>query len=276
MNMVSAIPSDEDEKAGSTLCQEMALTVLDDYNERLINLIETSSEGVTVSDIRGFLSDYKTNNVFADQEPYKRHFQRCVNRYQREVFDPNRRYPFKRALTHRISALFATEGQLSETGPNISRRILPGLFVTLEKMVGTEPFNHGHDVCMDLISAADVEAPDFVWEDLYSDAHTDQAINDLLMALTPHFANPMRRMTWMLNLINSDLAPAEDYLFEGPAVHDWQLDEAGLIQILRLLFKDLKAQLTDKDSASALSKRYGSEQARVLLAMMRSLEKAAV
>lgn len=276
MNMVSAIPPDEDEKSGSTLCQEMALTVLDDYTERLINLIETSAEGVTVSDIRGFLSDYKTNSVYADQEPYKLHFQRCINRYEREVFDPNRRYPFKRALTHRISAMFATEGELSETGPYVSRRLLPGLFITLEKMVGIETFDYGNDVCTELMSTMGHGEPDFVWEDLYGDAKANQAINDLLMALIPHFANPMRRMTWMMTLINSELAPADEYLFEGPAVHDWQLDEAGLIRVLRLLFKDLKKQLKDKESVAALSERYGNEQARGLLALVRTLDKAEV
>ncbi|MEG3618755.1 hypothetical protein V5T82_09835 [Magnetovibrio sp. PR-2] len=276
MNMVSAIPSDEDEKSGSTLCQEMALTVLDDYTERLINLIETSEEGVTVSDIRGFLTDYKTNNVFADQEPYKVHFQRCVNRYEREVFDPNRRYPFRRALTHRISALFATEGELNEAGPYVSRRILPGLFITLEKMVGVETFDSAHDTCMDLINTLEQGHNELVWEDLYNDPATNEAINDLLVALIPHFANPMRRMTWMMTLINSELAPAQEYLFEGPAVHEWQLDEAGLIRVLRLLFKDLKKQLKDKDSVAQLSQRYGNQQARGLLALMRTLDKAEV
>ena len=276
MNMVSSIPPDEDEKSGSTLCQEMALTVLDDYTERLINLIETSSEGVTVSDIRGFLSEYKSDNVFADQEPYKVHFQRCIDRYEREVFDPNRRYPFKRALTHRISSLFAAEGELSETGPYISRRILPGLFITLEKMVGEETFDNGHDICMDLIAKLDRTQPELVWEDLYGDADTNQAINDLLMALVPHFANPMRRMTWMMTLVNSELAPPEEYQFEGPAVQEWQLDEAGLIQVLRLLFKDLKKQLKDKESVAKLSNKYGSEQTRGLLALVRTLDKAEV
>ena len=276
MNMVSAIPSDEDEKSGSTLCQEMALTVLDDYTQRLIDLIETSTEGVTVSDIRGFLSDYKSNNVFADQERYKIHFQRCIDRREREVFDPNRRHPFKRALAHYISPLFAGEGELTETGTHVSRRILPGLFLTLEKMVGRETFDNGHDVCLDMIDVFNKSKGGFVWEDLYNDEHVNHAINDLLMDLLPHFANPMRRMTWMMTLINSELAPADDYMFEGDAVREWQLDEAGLIRVLRLLFKGLKKQLKNKEHAGALSERYGNEQARALLALARVLDKAEV
>ncbi|MCW8916249.1 MAG: hypothetical protein OQK24_10410 [Magnetovibrio sp.] len=276
MNMVSSAPSDEEETAGSALCQEMALTVLDDYTQRLIDMIESSTEGVTVSDIRAFLSNYKTSNVFAANDRFKLHFQHCVDRREREIFDPNRRYPFKRILTRRVSAIFAPEGELHENSQYVSRRVLPGLFVTLEKMVGNEPFDKGHNICMDLIEIFNKTKTGFVWEDLYTNPQAQAALDNLLMDLVPHFANSMRRITWMLNLINSELAPAEQFSFEGPAAADWQLDDAGLIRLLRLLFSNLKAQLKDTEHAAALSERYGTEQTRALLALIRTLDKAEI
>ncbi len=262
--------------SGGALCQDLATSVLDDYTTQLIDMVENSTHGLTIDDIRSFLEQYKEKAVSADQSAFKAHFQRCLVRREQEVFDPNRRAPFKRVLTMRFSDLFPAEGALDGSGAYVSRRMLPGLFLALEKMVGSEPFTLGHGVCVDALEACRNAEGVVIWEDLYDQPSVMDAVDDMLMRLVTHFDNPMKRVMWMLNIINNDLADPLDFDFEGDANKDWQLDEHGLINILRHLFRGLRHRLKDKDQALALTHKYGQASARQLVALITALDRAEV
>lgn len=262
--------------AGSALCQDLAKQIVDDYTDALIDMVETSPHGLSIDEIRAFKERYKASTVTADQSRFKMHFQRCLNRREQEVFDPNRRYPFRRLLTMSFIDLFAPEGTLSDTGKYLSRRVLPGLFLALEKMAGSDPFSAGHGICVEAMERARNASGIVVWEDFYTDQQALSAVDDLLMTLVTHFDNPMKRIMWMLNLINNDLADPAEYDFEGDANKDWQLDERGLILILRHLFRHLRHRLKDKDEAHALATKYGQGHLHQLVALITALDRAEV
>lgn len=259
---------------GSILCQDLAERVLDDYTAQLIDMVENSTHGLSIADIRTFLDSYKQNRIDADKSVFKAHFQRCLNRREQEVFDPNRRDPFKRVLTMRFVDLFPPEGALDGSGIFLSRRVLRGLFKTLEKMTGTEPFTHGNMVCMDVMEETKNDDGIVIWEDLYHDERALDAADDMLMSMVPHFEPPMHRIEWMLTLINNDLSDPLEFDFEGDANVGWELDEVGLVNILRHLFRHLRHQLTDREHAQALAARYGAERARQLAALIKVLDHA--
>lgn len=261
---------------GGALCQALAETVLDDYTKQLIDMVENSTHGLSIDDIRTFLSQYKLQVVAADEGAFKAHFQRCLSKREQEVFDPNRREPFKRVLTMRFVDLFPPEGALDDSGAYISRRMLPGLFLALEKMVGSDPFQQGFDACMAVMDSAKSADGIVIWENLYAHAAAMDSVDDLLMRLVTHFDNPMKRITWMLNIINNDLADPLDFDFEGQANQDWELDERGLINVLRHLFRNLRHRLKDKDQAQALTQKYGKAAARQLVALITALDHAEV
>jgi len=262
--------------SGGALCQDLATSVLDDYTTQLIDMVENSTHGLTIDDIRSFLDGYKAKAIVADQSSFKAHFQRCLVRREQEVFDPNRRAPFKRVLTMRFIDLFPAEGALDGSGAYVSRRMLPGLFLAFEKMVGSEPFAQGHGVCIDALEASKNADGVAIWEDLYALPAVMDAVDDMLMRLVSHFDNPMKRVMWMLTIINNDLADPLDFDFEGDANKDWQLDEHGLINVLRHLFRGLRHRLKDKAHAQALSHKYGQTSARQLVALITALDRAEV
>ncbi|MFC1672606.1 hypothetical protein ACFL12_00490 [Pseudomonadota bacterium] len=260
---------------GSLLCQDMAHNVLDDYNERLIDMVQSSTHGLSIDDIRAFLTDFKSNTLNEESSLFKEQFQRCLHRREQEVFDPTRREPFKRVLTMRFVDLFAPEGKLDDSGKYLSRRMLPGLFVALEKMVGADNFAQGHKSCMAILDSLKADGI-IIWEDLYQHPNALRAVDDLLMTLITHFDNPMKRAMWMMQLINNELAPAHDYAFEGDANVDWQLDERGILRILRLLFRHLREQLGDAEHAKALAEIYDPGHVRAVAALLTTLDKAEV
>ncbi|MBL4613868.1 MAG: hypothetical protein JKY27_03210 [Magnetovibrio sp.] len=266
-----------DKASGSRQCKNMAFAILDDYTEKLISMIEQSTQGLSSVDIQTFLNTYK-DGAIRDQEPMIRtHYQNCLVRCEQEVFDPTtRREPFKRIITTRFVNLFPPLNGLDERGTYLSRRLLPGFFLAMEKMVGENAFIRGHQICKDLVEVMKHTDQGFLWEDLLESEQAQEAVDDLMMALLPHFTNPMKRMTWMMNLINNDLADAQEYHFEGPANKDWMLDEHGMIRLLRRMFLHLKHQLSDKEHAKKLATKYGVEQTRALLALVTVLDKSEV
>ena len=264
------------ETSGGALCQQLAESVLDDYNKQLIDMVQNSTHGLSIDDIRSFLTEYKAETIAADQPKFKAHFQRCLNRREQEVFDPNRREPFKRVLTMRFVDMFPPEGALDDSGTYVSRRVLPGLFLALEKMVGSDPFILGFKACSGVIDSIKDANGVVIWEYLYTHSAALEAVDELLMRLVTHFDKPMKRIKWMLNIINNDLADPHDFYFEGDANRDWQLSERGLINMLRHLFRNLRHRLKDKKQAQALAKKYGQEATRQLVALITALDRAEV
>ena len=114
--------------SGSALCQDLAKQIVDDFTEALIDMVENSTHGLSIEEIRAFKENYKRATVGEEQSRFKLHFQRCLNRREQEVFDPNRRHPFRRVLTMRFVDLFPPEGELDDNAIYLSRRVLPGLW----------------------------------------------------------------------------------------------------------------------------------------------------
>jgi len=260
--------------SGSALCQQLAEAVLDDYNRQLLDMVQNSTHGLSIDDIRAFLETYKEEALRVDRSRFKEHFQRCLVRREQEVFDPNRREPFKRVITMRFIDLFPAEGKLNVESGHLSRRMLPGFFLALEKMVGSDPFQQGHDTCAVVMESVRNADGIVIWEDLYGSEAALEALDDLLMHLVGYFDDPMKRISWMLNIINNDLADPLDYDFEGEANRDWLLDEHGLVNLLRHLFRHLRIRLKDKVQAQLLASRYGHEPVRQLVALITALDHA--
>lgn len=266
-------------------CSDVAQGFLDDYTEKLIEMIENADHGLQVLDIRAFLNTYKASHADALNPVIRSQYQRCLTRCEQDIFDPaTRREPFKRVISTRIKNLFPTSPAGDDdadddadddpdhvSGP-VSRRILPGLFGALEKMVGRDLFSEGDQICTDLAAELKRRDPFFLWEDLYASEQAQDAVDDLLMALLPHFSNPMKRMSWMVGVINADLASPHEYYFEGAKFQDWILDEGGMIHILRHLFRRLKHQLTDPERATEVTTKYGIANAHALVALMNTLD----
>lgn len=268
------IQNDSDSSPAKTPpCSGVARTFLDDYTEKLIETIENAENGLQVSDIRAFLKAYKANHTDALNPFIRSQYQHCRTRCEQDVLDPaTRRESFKRVISARIADLFPTSPEADETSRIISRRMLPGLFSALGKMVGNDFFTKGDRTCAEL--AADLKRQNqfFLWEDLYTSDLAQDIVDDLLMALVTHFADPMKRISWMVGVINTDLASPDEYYFEGSSFQEWTLDEAGMVHILRHLFGHLKHQLTDPQRAKKIGAKYGAADVRALLALINTLD----
>ena len=264
-------------KSGNAACRTMASSVLDDYTEQLIEMVSRSESGITTADIRNFLISYKDGRLKTDPHIYTKQYNACQTLQEQSMFDGSRREPFRKIIVMHIANILAPDGQLTPNGKYLSRRLLNGLFSTLEKMTGAEGGNAGKQACLDVIAnLKKTGGGKFNWEDVYKTPAVITALDDLIMGMVPHMGNVHKRALWIQTMVNNDLGYADDYDFEGPMVANWELDERGTFILLRELFSGFKPRLKDKESASTLIKRYGKEQVQKLIAVLTSLDKAEV
>ena len=80
-----------------------------------------------------------------------------------------------------------------------------------------------------------------------------------MAAVAWSFRDVDRRAQWPMNLINLNLAPPEDYVFEGSGIEKWTLQRTGLIDLLRALFSDFRDKLVQEDSSRETEHRYGQK-----------------
>ena len=69
----------------------------------------------------------------------------------------------------------------------------------------------------------------------------------------PGFFAAIEMMTGPEMFEKRHLAPAEDYAFEGLAVHDWQMDEEALLRLLNALFSTFSERLATTEGREKLS-----------------------
>ncbi len=264
-------------RRGSSACITMASGILDDYTEKLIDMVSNSATGITTTDIRNFLIGYKEKEIKSSSSVHAEQYQKCQTLQEQEMFDGSRREPFKRIIVMRLSKLFPPEGKLTGEGKYLSRRLLRGLFSTLEKMTGAEGVEAGNQICFDEIAKLKKsDGGKFLWEDLYKTPAIVNATDDLIMTIIPHMENIHKRAVWMRTMINNDLDSVDEYEFEGPAVDGWELDERGTFMLMREFVVNFRPKLKDKATAATLIQKYGKEQVQALLGVIKALDAAEV
>ena len=80
-----------------------------------------------------------------------------------------------------------------------------------------------------------------------------------------------KRLHWLLELINSHLAPPEGYEYEGHQDTPWALHPDGARELLRALFSKLRDNMADGDERRLIERRYGETSSELLEALIGDL-----
>ena len=137
----------------------------------------------------------------------------------------------------------------TEDGPNaVTRRVLPGFFLAIDKMIGPESMEEFQERCRKIVarlSAGDETA--FNWELIYADKEGQEVCLDALVTFAPYFEDIDHRRDWLIPMVNNQL-DAED---------NWELTEGGFDNLVDALFSDLRDRLADSSRRFELETRYG-------------------
>ncbi|MBL6932668.1 MAG: hypothetical protein ISR45_06930 [Rhodospirillales bacterium] len=238
------------------ICEDILTSALND----LIEHIATSP-----NDPRSAGAAYLASDGEAYLKELRTHIRQSIIQHEKELWDQARKRPFDRMLVKRFSHLFPSEGELGNGDNQLSRKILPGFFTAMEMMAGKELFEQCQQACKALVKNRKKErGDDFLWRDFYEEETPNELVNDAFAVIVPHFSDFEKRSQWLINLINTHLAPADDYAFEGDAVKGWHMDKEGLNLLLNALFSPFRERLETTEGREKVVQRYGIKASRAL------------
>lgn len=237
--------------------EKLAFFALDDFTGWVTG--RDPDAPVTAGDFAALVAEYEEAGFPRVAADYDDMIDDVVNRRQRRAWQLARSHAFERVLVKRIAHLFPNHGELCEDGRHISRRILPGLFQAVIMMLGHDDLAAHRKECQDILqNLRDPETDEFDWDRLYADKRANDLVDDVLAQGLGYLDDARKRMDWFRRLVNSHLAPAETFLFEGEKAAVWVIDEVGSVDVLSSLFKRLHERSEDADERALLDSEYGA------------------
>lgn len=231
----------------SPCCRDVGATMIGHFVTRLEVEAAKAGGSLSAATIRALAQHF----IAAEQGRFGTYYQRawdeCSHLREALHFEHARKRPFDRALMRRFSHLFPP--RLFDEGRDgvLSRRMIPGFILAIDKMIGPTRRERGEQVCADILlrhTSADGVCD---WERVHSDPETIALIDDTLGAVAQTFGDFERRRAWVIDLIESHLAPADHPI--APDAH-WLLGKSGFTVLMRALFRDFALRL-QADPAAA-------------------------
>jgi hypothetical protein len=259
--------------AGRAACEHLAMALAAEFVERLG--ADGGDGAHSMTDIRAALAEFQGDDEARAE--FRVLLAACLERRDDEVWDQAGRRPFDRVLVRRFAHLLPPEEAPGDVDWVLSRRLLPAFFFAFEMMAGPEFFTRCQLTCKGILASKRQKAQSgepwkILYRQLYDDDDANDLVNDLLFAVAPHFAEFDKRLEWLRGVINSHLAPAEDYDSEGSRGNDWRLTRADLLALLGALFADIETKLGDDAGLRHLLSRYGVRDCATMGTLIEALQ----
>lgn len=233
----------------------MAETFVESFCDRLIQAANKKGGVLTVNDLQAMSDEFHTKTA-ALQAVFERSFEDYVHARERASLAQKRNFPFDRVMVHTFEHLFAREEDLSET--SVSRRILPGFFMAMGKMLGPEVSESFQERCRKIVAKLrDGREDDFNWDEVYSRPDVKELLIEAEIAIAGYFEDVPKRIAWFRTIVNNHLPPPTPDA--PPAAREWQLTDDGLRVFIRAILSDLKAELKSNEGRTRITERHGIE-----------------
>lgn len=216
-----------------------------------------------VTDLRGAVEPL-TDILKSSLENYAR---TQVPKFARNI----RSTTLERILVQPIEHLFAK--QSDDVEPRLSRRLLPGLFRSLNMMLGENTLSEYRERAQQTASElSELYGPDFGWDFLYNDPNAKKLLLDALVGMTGAFSNFPHRVSWLVDIINSTIHQSAR---SNDRTASWQIGEAGCLMLLREMFEPLRKIINNAHLSRNFALSYDEEdvaRVRIFIAQLYSPE----
>ncbi len=252
-------------------CQVAAQTIVMGMFDHLRREAGRRDNLLTIDDIAGMREEFRAR-AQALEATLRHGFEQYFRERAREQRKESREYPFDRIIVHQFAHLFVRRGDGLEPGL-LSRRVLPGFFIALDKMLGETALEEFQDASRRIVAryAEQLDA-DGNWGTLYADPLTRSLVLDALIAMAAHFEEFEKRCDWLRGIVNGHLAPGERVLNEGGTAAAWELSQADCLTMVQALFRPLEGALADPACRKELIQRHGQPAIRAAGAVTTHLD----
>lgn len=250
---------------GVKACEAIANTMIGHFATRLEVEAHRAGGSLSAEAIRALAERFLSEEATRFAPALQRSWDSCTQAREARQWESARRNPFDRILAKPFAHLFPPR-QGDDGGKGVlSRRMLPGFHLAVDKMIGPALFEQCQRKSQAILERHRQPGGGYDWRGIHADPDTRALTTDVLMVVAHYFGNFDRRRDWFLALVNSNLAavPAT-----APDAH-WQLTEHGFSELMRALFADLSGHL--RTDAAAFRQRYGEQTLETLEAFFRRL-----
>lgn len=245
----------------------IAKTVVGSFVERMKQEAQRKGGSLSLKDIEALDHEFEQKTA-ALEALFEKTFQEYARGGIQGRREERRHAPFDRLIVTPIEHLFPGRGKATPAKGGLSRRILPGFFMAVSIMMGADVTEQCRDkarVIFDRVNKG-AEAPD--WQAFAADPEARVLIGDALVAMAVHFANPDKRATWVMDMINNHLSPPES---EPDTPADWRLGRPAYERMVDALFSEIMAAVNNAKAREGLTLRHGPETCASLVTIMKGL-----
>ncbi len=239
-------PSPVNGVAAKDQSRALAQTVISTFTDRLKAEAEKRGGYLTVGDIDQLSREFDRKRE-ALEIVFQQSFEQYVQIRERAAFDHSRKFPFDRVIVNTFATLFSQSTIEKDGAAAVTRRVLPGFFIALDKMIGPDAMEEYQARCriiVNRLSKGEESALD--WLTLYADPEAKKVCFDALVTFAPYFEDMKKRAEWFLPLVNNNLSADED----------WELNESGFKNLVGKMFADLADELADPETRTILEETY--------------------
>ena len=173
----------------------------------------------------------------------------------REKWNKFRVDPFYRLMVKPFAHLFSE----TPSRKGVTRRVLPGFFISIGMLLGPDNVTNYHERCRGIVARlkSEIGEDHFDWDAFYVERDALTVRLDAQVTIAGQFSDYERRSGWFINLVNSHLGPLGDSASEGE--RRWVLAEQGFRRMMDAMLSDLRKVLSSDKGRERLVKRHGAE-----------------
>lgn len=251
--------------AVGTHARMLAQTILDTVTEKLKSEAWRRGGQLDIDDIERIAAELKAKQAQLEAV-FRQTFEQYVQARERAAFDHARQFPFDRLIVNTFAHLFSAERAKADGTDQVTRKVLPGFFLAIDKMLPPEKLEEFQERCRQILktlSGDNEQQTD--WTKLYNDAEAKDLLIDALCVFAPYFEALERRKHWFLPLVNDNLQPGEN----------WNLTDRGFYNLALAMFAPLQRALTEKHARDILDDKLGVSETLKLQRAVQEITKIA-
>lgn len=224
-------------------------TIIGTFTERLKSEVQKRGGRLYTEDIDRIANELDNKRVQLEAV-FRKTFESYVQARERAAFDHAREFPFDRLIVNTFADLFSPQRAEADGEDRVTRKVLPGFFMALDRMLPPERIAEYQQRCRDILGrVAGTDQDNLDWRALYADPDANVLLIDSLVALAPYFEAYEKRRNWFLPLVNDNL--------QNDKGEEWELTPKGFINLTTAMFAPLRNELRDISGRARMMERYG-------------------
>lgn len=250
--------------AGPSRCEAISGIMIGHFVTRLQVEAKRAGGSLTAAEIQRFGETFLTQETARFAAVFQRSFDQCGKARELTALEQSRRNPFDRLLMKKFSHLFPA--RMGDDGTEdcrkavLSRRVIPGFNLAVNKMIGPVLYEQCQRKCQGVVERAGD------WEAIYADREVQALVGDVLVVVAHYFADFEKRRRWFATIVNNHLAPPD----AGEVEDGWRLTDFAFHQLMHALFDDMRREMDG--NPKPFRTRFGAHTVGTLAEFFRQLD----